>query len=72
MAYVRTYVRSERIGMSPEERTRRMKSLGHALQQNVSIEDLRGRGFSQREIDDARAFWKIERREYRQGIVHRP
>lgn len=72
MSYVRAYVKSERTGMSQDERARRMKSLGQALQSRVSLEDLRGRGFTQREIDDARTFWKIERREYRRGIVHRP
>lgn len=67
MGYVRAYMKSERTGMSPEERTRRMKSLGQALQRQVSIVDLRGRGFSQREIDDALVLWKIERK----GIIHR-
>jgi len=53
------YVRTEKVGMSPAEKSARLKRLGRDLVQSVSIEDLRSRGFSYHEIDTARRVWKV-------------
>lgn len=58
--------------MSAAEKQARFCRLGSALQTGTHTDELRARGFTWGEINDARTFWKIEPRAYRKGIVHRP
>lgn len=46
--------KTERVSMSPSEKASKLRRIARSIQQGVAYEDLRSRGFSEREIAEAR------------------
>lgn len=46
--------KTERVSMSPAEKHAKLRRIARSIQQGVAYKDLRARGFSEREIAEAR------------------
>lgn len=46
--------KTERVSMSPAEKHAKLRRIARSIQQGVAYKDLRSRGFSEREIAEAR------------------
>ena len=57
-------VKSVRAEHSRAEKARRIRSVGRALKQDVSVQDIMSRGFTWAEITDARELFGLPVRNY--------